>query len=295
VQQQGLPPIAIVHDRQLEDDPELLDAAGAIALLAAENAELDAGWESAMRELQRSRARLVRAADDERRRFERNLHDGVQQQLIALKIRLDMVTEATAGDAATHERLSRISEGLEAVLEDVREVGHGLYPPVLASAGLVAALARVRAQAPVSLELDAEGIGRYPSETESAVYYCCLEAIQNATKHAGSHARVTITLERDHEHVRFAITDDGVGMNPRTAGQGDGLTGMRDRIGAIGGELEITSAPGRGTTVRGTAPIGQPDIDVDIDIETTSSGNAHPDHGRERGDLSRPDTTARVP
>lgn len=254
VRQEGVPPLAIVHDRQLNDDPELLDVAGAIALLAAENAELDSGWTAAMQELRRSRARLVRAADDERRKLERNLHDGVQQHLIAIKVRLDMAADASSDDAATHNRLVRISDSVEAVLEEVREVGHGLYPPVLASAGLQTALARVRAQAGVALDVDAEGIARYPPEIESAVYYCCLEAIQNATKHGGAGVRIGVTVAEADGELRFRVVDDGRGFRPGPSG-GVGLQNMADRLGAVGGRLSVDTTPGEGTEVSGRVPL----------------------------------------
>ena len=188
VQRDRSPRVAIVHDAQLNDDPELLNAAGAIALLAAESAELDAGWKEAMRDLERSRTRLVRAADDERRKFERNLHDGVQQHLVAIRSRLGMAAEDATVDGAARDWLSRITDNLEDALEEVRAVAHGLYPPLLRESGLVAALQSIQRRTPVPLSLDADGVGRYSPEVESAVYYSCLEAIQNATKHGGPDA-----------------------------------------------------------------------------------------------------------
>ena len=254
VQQEGVPAIAIVHDGQLNDDPELLDAAGAIALLAAENAELDAGWAATMRELQRSRARLVRAADDERRKVERDLHDGVQQQLVAIKIRLEMTADASGEDAATHASLVKISDSMEAVLQEVREVSHGVYPPVLTSAGLQGALARLRAQAAVPLHVDAGGIARYPPEIESAVYYCCSEAIQNATKHGGAGVHIRVTLADEDGELRFVVADDGQGFRLGASG-GVGLQNMADRLGAVGGSLSVDTAPGAGTKVSGQIPL----------------------------------------
>jgi signal transduction histidine kinase len=254
VRQEGVPPVAIVHDRQLNDDPELLDAAGAIALLAAENAELDVGWTGAMQELQRSRARLVRAADDERRKLERNLHDGVQQQLIGVKIRLDTAAETDNLDNATRESVLKISDSVEAALEEVREVGHGLYPPLLVSAGLRATLQRVHAQAAVPPEVHADAVGRYPPELESAVYYCCLEAIQNATKHGGADVHIRVTLAEQDGALSFAVVDDGPGFEPDQH-RGVGLQNMEDRLGALGGRLTVVSAPGAGTTVSGHIPL----------------------------------------
>ena len=197
VQRDGSPAVAIVHDAQLDDDPELLNAAGAIALLAAENAELDAGWKEAMRDLERSRTRLVRAADEERRKFERNLHDGVQQQLIAIMIRLGLAAEDATVDGATRDRLTVIADNVEEALEEIRAVSHGLYPPLLSDSGLVAALQPVQRRTPVPLSLDADGVGRYSPDVESAVYYACLEAIQNATKHGGPDLHISVTLRQD--------------------------------------------------------------------------------------------------
>jgi signal transduction histidine kinase len=125
---------------------------------------------------------------------------------------------------------------------------------VLASAGLVAALARVRAQAPVSLELDAEGIGRYPSETESAVYYCCLEAIQNAMKHGGAGVHIRVTLVERDGLLRFRVADDGPGFRPGAA-HGAGLQNMADRVGALGGRISVETAPGAGAVVVGQVPL----------------------------------------
>src|SRR5215210_3688529 len=180
VRHKGAPTVAIVHDAQLTEDPELLEAAGAVALLAAENAELDAGWTEALQELKRSRARLVRAADDERRKFERNLHDSVQQQLISIKLRLEIQAEDGDLRESNRERLLEIKESVEAALAEVREVAHGLYPPLLSASGLPAAITSLHEHAISRPEVDAVGVGRYSPEIESAVYYCCSEAIQNA-------------------------------------------------------------------------------------------------------------------
>lgn len=183
VERDGQPGAALIHDAQLDDDPELLHAAGEVALLAAENAELDAAWNDALQELRLSRARIVRAGDRERRRVERNLHDGVQQRLVAVLIELGIIGESVA--PAVREDLQRIGGSVSEALEELREVSHGLSPPVLANRGLVAALKRALAPLPVL----AKDVGRHATEIESAVYYCCLEAVQNATKHGGPRFR----------------------------------------------------------------------------------------------------------
>ena len=169
VDRDGTPSIALVHDPQLNDDPELLQAAGAVALLAAENAELDAGWAEALQELRQSRARMVRAGDEQRRKLERNLHDGVQQRLATIRIELGTVANLLAHDPALRERVDRMGQSVEDALDEVREVSHGLYPPVLSDWGIVAALERVHVRGDATLEIRAASrIGRHPAELESA-------------------------------------------------------------------------------------------------------------------------------
>jgi signal transduction histidine kinase len=254
VRHEDAPTIAIIHDPQLKEDPELLEAAGAVALLAAENAELDAGWTEALQELKRSRARLVRAADDERRKFERNLHDSVQQQLVSIKLRLEM--EADGGDfsESSRERLLEITQSVEAALAQVQEVAHGLYPPLLIASGLPTALRGLYAHAASPPEIDAVGVGRYEPEIESAVYYCCSEAIQNATKHGGRDVHVSVALAEEHGRLTFRVVDDGLGFAVGEV-RGLGLQNMADRLGALGGQLTIATAPGRGTTISGHVPL----------------------------------------
>jgi len=257
VRHKDAPTVAIIHDPQLNDDPELLEAAAGIALLAAENAELEAAWTEALQELERSRARLVRAADDERRKFERNLHDSVQQQLISIKLRLEIEAEEGDLSESSRERLVKIRQSVEAALAEVRQVAHGLYPPLLAASGLATALRRFRGHATSRPEIDAVGVGRYPPEIESAVYYCCLEAIQNATKHGGRGVDISVALAEEDGHLTFRVVDDGPGFAPGEAG-GFGLQNMEDRLGALGGRLTIASAPGRGTTISGRVPVRPP-------------------------------------
>jgi signal transduction histidine kinase len=254
VRHDGAPAVAIIHDPQLNDDPELLEAAGAVALLAAENAELHAGWTEALQELERSRARLLRAADDERRKFERDLHDGAQQQLISIKLRLEM--EAQEGDlsAPSREWLLDITQSVEAALAAVRDVAHGLYPPLLSASGLPAAIRSLHEHAISPPEVDAVGVGRYSPEIESAVYYCCLEAIQNAMKHGGRDVHIAVALAEEDGHLTFRVADDGPGFALGEV-SGFGLQNLEDRLGALGGRLTITTLPGRGTTISGNVPL----------------------------------------
>jgi signal transduction histidine kinase len=252
----GRPAVAILHDAQLNDDPELLRTAGAVALLAAENAELDASWSDALQALQESRARIVRAGDAERRRIERNLHDGVQQRLIGIGIELELAADVGAEeDPGMRARLQEIGKSVDEALDELRDVAHGLYPPVLSDWGLVPALQGIQRHGGEALAVRPTGIGRYAPELESAVYYCCLEAIQNATKHGGPAVRITIALRQEADELTFQITDDGPGFDPSRPHAGTGLQNMRDRLGALEGRLSVSSAPGKGTTVAGSVPL----------------------------------------
>jgi signal transduction histidine kinase len=250
----GTPSVALIHDPQLNDDPELVQAAGAVALLAAENAELDEGWGEALQELRQSRARIARAGDEERRKLERNLHDGVQQRLATIRIELGTVGNLLAHDPALRTRVDRMGQSIEDALDEVREVSHGLYPPVLSDWGIVAALERIRVPVDATLEIRATDIGRHPAELESTVYYCCLEAVQNATKHGGPSVRISIALREDAHELHFEVADDGPGFDTPPAGGGMGLQNMRDRLGALDGRLAIMTSHG-GTRVSGSIPL----------------------------------------
>ena len=267
VDRDGRPAAAIVHDVQLSEDPELLQAAGAAALLAQENAELETAWRESLEELSDSRARLVQAGDRERRKLERDLHDGAQQRLVSVQVGLRLAQEEV-GDPRLGRRLEAIGVQAAEAVEELRALSHGIYPPVLRSGGLVRALGSLAMRATVPVRVTDEGVGRCPPPVDAAIYFCSAEAVQNAIKHAGSHVRVAITVGRDRERVRFAISDDGVGIDRSAPAEGDGLTGMRDRVGAVGGELEIVSWPGKGTTVRGTIP------DPDVEAEAEHRGGA---------------------
>jgi signal transduction histidine kinase len=231
--------------------------------LALHNLELDSALQESLRELQRraeelraSRARVVAAADAERRKIERNLHDGAQQHLVALAVTVRLAQQVAASDPEQAQvLLDQLGHDLRDAVQELRDLAHGIYPPVLLDRGLVAALesAAGRAALPVAVVGD---VGRFPEEVEAAVYFCCLEALQNAAKHAGDRARATVTIERRPEGLSFTVADDGAGFDPAgPAGRGHGFVNMSDRVGAIGGTLEVDSAPGRGTRVSGVVPI----------------------------------------
>jgi signal transduction histidine kinase len=204
-------------------------------------------WNNAV-ELQTSRARLITAADEERRRLERDLHDGAQQHLVALAVLIQLA--GTAEHDRSQQLLTEASGLLEAAIAEIRRLAQGIYPPLLVSGGLAQALPAVAARASVPVRLNLQDLGRYPASTEAALYFCCSEALQNATKHGGPATMVTITAHADDRTLTLTITDTGRGFDPATTGTG--LTNMTDRVSAIGGQLVIDTAPGRGTRITAT-------------------------------------------
>jgi signal transduction histidine kinase len=246
--------VAIVHDSQLSEDPELLQGAGTVALLAVQNAELDGAWQESLGELADSHARLVRAGDRERRKLERDLHDGAQQRLVAATIDLSLAAELAGTNPELQDRVSAATAEVEEALAELREVAHGIYPPALARWGLARALARLAARQPERVSMIEADPGRFAPEVEAAVYYCCLEAVQNALKHAGRDVHVSISLYTDADRLCLKVRDDGPGFEVADTDDGVGLQNMRDRLSTVGGRIEITSQPGQGTLVAATAP-----------------------------------------
>jgi signal transduction histidine kinase len=255
VERDGWAAVAIVHDVQLAEEPELLRAAGAIALLAQENAQLEAAWNSSLSDLDESRRRLVAASEGERRKLERDLHDGAQQRLIALRIRLALASEQAAADADVGAQLAELEGDLDEAIAELRDLAHGIFPSVLADRGLVPALRAIGRLGPRPVAVTGRRIGRYEPEVESAVYYCCLEAVQNATKHAGPAARIAARLTAEGGELRLEVRDDGPGFDVAAVHTGVGLHNMEDRLGAVHGRLLITSSPGNGTVISGVVPI----------------------------------------
>jgi signal transduction histidine kinase len=206
-------------------------------------------------EVRASRQRLVAAQDEERRRLERNIHDGAQQQLVALTVKLRLLEQLASRDPdkATQLATQLQSETTQA-LEDLRDLARGIYPPLLADEGLPAALAAQARKAPVPVIVDADGIGRYAADVEAAVYFSCLEALQNVAKYAEA-TRATVRLRGGADELRFEVEDDGRGFDPAATGYGTGVQGMIDRLAALGGEVRVVSEPGSGTTVVGSLPV----------------------------------------
>jgi signal transduction histidine kinase len=202
-----------------------------------------------------SRQRLVAAQDEERRRLERNIHDGAQQQLVALAVKARLARRLTEREPAkAAEMLGQIEAETQAALEDLRDLARGIYPPLLADRGLVAAIEAQSRKSNLGVEVDGSGLGRYPAEVEATVYFCALEALQNVAKYADAD-RTVIRLTQSNGSLSFEVEDDGHGFDPKAVAAGSGLQGMADRLAAVGGSFEIRSAPGRGTTVAGRVPV----------------------------------------
>ncbi len=206
------------------------------------------------RELEESRLRLVEAQDRERRRLERDLHDGAQQLIVALRVKLGLVSRMAASHGGELESLlTKLGEETELALAEIRSLAKGIYPPVLASDGLVAAVAGLAAGAPIEVIVSEDGIGRYPADIEAAIYFNISEAVTNAVKHG--HPPIRVDLSEPDDVLRFTVTDSGPGFDAAVADGGSGLENMEDRLDAVGGRLVITSAMGVGTTVSGEIPL----------------------------------------
>jgi signal transduction histidine kinase len=206
-------------------------------------------------DLRASRQRLVAAQDEERRRLERNIHDGAQQQLVALAVKARLARQLTDRDPSkTAEMLQQIEAETQTALEDLRDLARGIYPPLLADRGLVAALEAQSRKASVPVSVEAEAVGRYSADVEATVYFCTLEALQNVAKYAEADGTV-IRLTQSNGSLAFEVVDEGRGFDPDAVATGTGLQGMADRLAAVGGSLEIRSALGRGTTVAGRVPV----------------------------------------
>jgi signal transduction histidine kinase len=255
--------LAVTHDIALSEDPELVQAVGAASLLALENRRLEHDLLDSVDALRASQRRLVGAASAERRKIERDLHDGVQQKLVALRIQLELARDL-AHEPDLERRLTGLAAAFDEALDDLRSTAHGIYPPLLADEGLDAALREVARRAGVALTVDLEDVGRLSEDRETAIYYCCLEALQNVVKHAGDDAVASLRLWRDRRAVRFSITDNGVGFVPRPGTQGAGLTNMVDRMGAVGGTLTVRSSPEEGTTILGGVAIEASERSSDV-------------------------------
>jgi signal transduction histidine kinase len=235
------------------EDRLLTDLAAQVGLVL-KNAGLREQLLARLEEIRASRQRLVAAQDEERRRIERNIHDGAQQQLVALAIKLTLA-EALIGSDTDGERelLAELRQDATGAVEDLRDLARGIYPPLLAGEGLVTALTAQARKAPVPTSVTADGVGRYAQDVEAAVYFCVLEALQNVAKYAAA-TRAEVRLAASGHDLKFEVTDDGAGFDPGSKTYGTGLQGMADRLHAHGGSVTVRSSPGAGTTISGRLP-----------------------------------------
>jgi signal transduction histidine kinase len=256
VERSGRCVAALVHDASLRDHPELVDAVVAAAGLALENERLQAELRARLEDLRASRARLVESTDSERRRLERNLHDGAQQRLVNLSLSLALARAQFASDAAARALLERTGAELSAALRELRELARGIHPAVLTEHGLGAALEALATRATLPVELAALPDERLPPALEAAAYYLVAEALTNVAKYAqASVASVRVT--RANKHVLIEIADDGIGGADPS--RGTGIRGLSDRVEALDGHLDLDSPPGSGTRIRAEISCGRRD------------------------------------
>ncbi len=251
VERYGQPIAALLHDPVLEHNAELVSSVCAAASLALENERLQAELRARLVELQASRARLVEATDAERRRIERDLHDGTQQRLVSIAMSLGLLESKLPGEAAAQPLVRETREALALALAELRELTHGINPPLLTERGLGAALDELCRRAALPTRLDLALDRRLPDQIESAAYFVASEALTNAAKHSHG-SEIAVTAADDGSCLTLEVTDDGIG-GATTAG-GSGLRGLADRIEALGGRLTVSSPPGRGTTLRAEIP-----------------------------------------
>jgi signal transduction histidine kinase len=231
-----------------------LGVIGTRARSEAHDARLEAELRDTIQELRRSRARVAHAADTERRRIERDLHDGCQQRLIALRIKLALAEEIMGGEnRPAGDLIQEIAADAETALEDLHALVHGIYPALLTDRGLPDALKAMARAAPLPARVLAQGLGRYAANVEAAVYFTCAEALQNAAKHGGPGTSARLVLQHETEGLAFEVRDDGRGFDPALR-SGKGLANMQDRLAAVGGRVKVMSAPECGVAVQGWVP-----------------------------------------
>ena len=235
----------IVHDPVLDEDPELLDAAGTATLISMESGRLE-------REIRDSRGRLLAVAGEERRRLERDLQEGAEQRLVALRVKLGLVD--AAGDTEHGRLIAEIGDELDATMDDLRRLAHGIYPSLLRSEGVASALRAAARRSQLPTTVNAAGVGRLPADVESVIYFSCVEAMRNAAAHAGPGASIAVRVEVEQGLVRFVVADTGRGTHVPVT-NGAGLAAIRERVQAVDGAVAIESLAGGGTTVSGEIPL----------------------------------------
>jgi signal transduction histidine kinase len=251
ISREGEPVAALIHDPALLDEPQLLDAVSAAAGIALENARLHAELRARLEELRGSRARVIEAEQKERRRLERNLHDGAQQRLVALSLELSMLEGRVSDDPELTARLEQARREIATSLEELRAVAHGIHPAVVSGHGLQVALEQLVARAPVPVQLTVTIDGRLPEPVEVAVFYVVSESLANIGKHAGA-TRAAVEVDQTGDQVVLEVVDDGVGGADTE--HGTGLRGLADRVEALEGRLRVWSPVGGGTRLRAEIP-----------------------------------------
>ncbi len=257
VERDGRRVAAIIHDAELDTGPELVNAAAAGAALAIDNERLKADLRARVEELRVSRVRIVEAADHARRRIERDLHDGAQQQLVSLSLDLRLLKAKLNGNEEAKDQVDALSEKLATALAELRELARGIHPVILTERGLVPAVAALAQRAPVPVEADISIHERLTPAIEAAAYFVVAEALTNVAKYAQA-ANVLVDLRRDDEHVIVVVEDDGVGG--ADVESGTGLRGLVDRLSALDGTLEVHSPVGGGTHLRALIPCSASDV-----------------------------------
>ncbi|HWC10967.1 MAG TPA: histidine kinase [Acidimicrobiales bacterium] len=247
-----------------EEEERILTELARQVGLALHNVQLDSALQSTLDEVRRqaeelraSRARIVAASDAARRQIERNLHDGAQQHLVALAVNVRLARQIAESDVeVAKQMLEQVGQDLQEAVQELRNLAHGIYPPLLVDRGLPEALSAAGGRAALPTTVSAAGIGRHSPEIEAAVYFCCLEAMQNAGKHAGDGATIRVRAWEEEGALFFEVADDGAGFDPSLRTEpGAGFVNMGDRVGAIGGTVGVQSAPGQGTRVSGRIPL----------------------------------------
>jgi signal transduction histidine kinase len=256
IERDGRRVATVIYDARLANDERFVQAAGSAAIMHLEKAQLEADLKASTRELAASRLRLVEAADAERQRIERDLHDGIQQQLVGLRIRLDMAAEALDTDPERGQQMVRlVGRQMDDLIDTLRSLARAIYPTLLKDHGLAAALRSISSRLPIPITLRLGRLSRYSEDLEIAVYFCCLEAIQNVAKHAGPDAEVVVEVGEKGDQLSFAIIDSGKGFDVGAVKAAHGLVHMRDRVEALEGSFSVRSRVGEVTTVRGLIPI----------------------------------------
>jgi signal transduction histidine kinase len=248
---------AVIHDPELVPDTAFIRAAAAYGLVVLENTRLIGELRSSLRRLSESESRSASAAQGERERIERDLHDGAQQRLVALRINLALLAERLEQDGPGRAaEVEELAGQVDKTIDEVRSLAHHPYPDLLAREGLAAALRSAAAQAPLPTSVEVDGIGRFEPDVETTVYFACLEAMQNAVKHGRGATRIVVVLMNGGKRLRFEVRDDGAGFPDNLPAHGAGIANITDRVTAVGGRLTIATRPGLGTRVIGTIPIG---------------------------------------